>query len=106
MLGVLTRLLGQRPDEARQHLVGAAHVGGRVLEAGEELVDLGALAAHLVDQQRVLALRRLQLRVQLRLVPREGRVQVRGENGLRRECMWSVFFYSNVSSWRFLKSPE
>ncbi len=92
MLGVEARLFRQGGDDAGQGLVGGAHVAGRVLEARQQTLDLGALAAHLVRQQRVLALRRLQLRVQLRLVPREGRVQVRGEDGLRGQRMWSFFF--------------
>lgn len=91
MLRIEPRLLSQRRNHLLERLIRAAHVGRGVLEPCQQRVRLGALPPHLVDQQRVLTLRRRELRAQLCVVPRQRRVQMRGENGLRRECVRSCF---------------
>ncbi|KAM3430563.1 hypothetical protein MY4824_007630 [Beauveria thailandica] len=71
MLRIEPRLLSQRRNHLPERLIRAADVGRRVLEPRQQRVRLCALPLHLVGQQRVLALRRRELRAQLGVVPRQ-----------------------------------
>ena len=79
------RLGGELLRDGAEGGVGAADVVDGGLEAGEQGLDLCALAADLVGEEGVAGLRRLQPGVEEGLVRGEGGGEVRGEDGVGGE---------------------
>lgn len=73
-----------------EHGAGVVEVADEAVEAGGEGGEVGALPPHVGPEPRVVRLRRLQPRVELRLRRREVRVQVRRQHRVRREEVRSV----------------
>ncbi|KAI0392923.1 hypothetical protein F5Y17DRAFT_332328 [Xylariaceae sp. FL0594] len=81
------------PIRHHHHAARVFDIADDLLEDGDEVLDLGPLPPHVVEQVRVVRLHRLQLRVQLRPLLRQVRRQVGVQHVFGREHVWAVFLF-------------